>query len=1144
MAWLDAAPMACVAIESATGRVVHVNAEARRLASIDIGDPWWADLGGEALAHWRSGQANPQGMIGSKRWALRMTMAPTGAHVLVWIAPATLDATATASMPECLADPVLPADGSIAHDLGAQSDLRRHREAQARIDRLIEQLDVAKEFGRLGVWSRDVVSDQGIWDDQVHRFFGFDPTQPAPGFAEAASRIHPDDRERAVLAWRTSVHSGDFGEARFRVLSPAGTTRMLHSVWRMQRDTLGHARRAVGVMIDDSGSYALAQGIGELSSRFELAADLAGIGIWRFDVASGLIHWDERVFHMFGMPAHDHGTPVEQVRAMAHPDDVPDIVAATDAALHGNAPVDTLTRFRRIDGREIVLMTRRVAQRDADGRVVGLFGVTLDVTERRSAEVRWRFALEGSGDGVWDWNVVDASVFYSDRYCGLLGYAHGEIGDDFSAWASRVHPDDLLAAQAALNAHLAGASDSYVSEHRLRCKDGVWRWFFHRGKAVERDANGRALRVIGTLVDLSERKLDEARWRYALEGAGDALWEWVAESDKVFYSDRLQTMLGHAPGDFSDELSEWEDRVHPDDFPRVDAEADRHIAGEIDAYAVEYRIRCKDGSWKWVLDRGQAVERDAQGRAMRMVGTLVDLTERKRAESALRAAQERIALAANAVGIGIWERDVALGESFWDAQMYRLFGVAVNDERSPEALRRAAIHHDDLAAFDALVAQAAQSGEPFAAEFRVVPLDQRGVRWLATRGVVSREADGRTPRVVGVTWDVTEARQAEAALRDKEAAERANRAKSEFLSRMSHELRTPLNAILGFTQLMQVDAATPLSAGQRERLDRIHSASWHLLALINDVLDLARIEAGGIDLVREPVRLGEVMNETVHMVEPQAQASGIVIDCAIGADATVWGDRTRLRQVFLNVLSNAVKYNRPGGRVTVRAERTGAREAVVVSDTGCGMAPDRMAHLFEPFNRLGAERSGIEGTGIGLAISRKLVEQMGGEILAASVQGEGSTFRVMLQSVSHGVALSAPPGERVARATMPRAVRARVVYIEDNPVNTLLVSELLAQRPGVVLDAAPDGLSGVALVERTLPDLVLIDMQLPDIDGDEVFRRLRTNPSTRGIPCVALSANAMEMDIDAARQMGFQDYWTKPIDVAAFLSRIDALFGR
>ncbi len=1038
-------------------------------------------------------------------------------------------------------EPVFGDDGRVQHYVGVQLDITRQRTTRSEVETLAEQFGMVKESGRLGVWSRDIGSGVGTWDDQVHRFFGYGQAEPTPDFSEVSQRIHPDDRERTVAAWQNSVESGDRGEVRFRVQAPDGSTRMLHSIWRVERDAAQRARRAFGAMIDDTASSVFARDLGELSSRLELAADLAGMGTWRYDLASGLIYWDERIFKIFGLPAHSNGMPPELVYSYAHPDDVGGALAANATALEGNAPVDTQTRFRRVDGREILVMTRRVAQRDARGKVVGIFGVLLDVTERRAAEARWRFALEGSGDGVWDWHVLDGSVIYSDRYCALLGHVPGELDANLAAWESRVHPADLPAARAALSAHLHGESEAFVSEHRLLCKDGVWRWFLHRGKAVERDARGDAVRMIGTLVDLSERKRDEARWRYALEGVGDALWEWEGRSGKVFYSDRLQIVLGHAPGELGPFLSEWENRVHPDDLPMVRRAAHAYAVGEAEKYDVEYRIRCKDGRWKWMLDRGQAVERDERGYATRMVGSLVDLTERKESERALRAAQDRIALAANAVGIGVWERDLIAGESYWDAQMYRLFGADPHDLRSPQALRTALVHPDDSARLEDLITRAALAGESRAAEFRVI-LPHGETRWLATRSLVTRDAQGRPITLLGVTWDITEARNAEAAMRDKAAAERANRAKSEFLSRMSHELRTPLNAILGFSQLMQVDPTSPLTATQNERLDRIHTASWHLLALINDVLDLARIEAGCVEFVREAVCLDELLAETLSMVEPQAQTCAVKIDAQAPALVAVWADRIRLRQVLLNVLSNAIKYNRKDGTVFVRYAREDDTVRISVRDTGRGIAPDRMSQLFEPFNRLGAERSGIEGTGIGLAIARRLVQDMGGDITVSSALDQGSEFVVLLRAAPCERAAAKQEIEAAAPTTTSPEVRARVVYIEDNPVNTLLVQELLGQRPGIRLETAPDGLTGVDLVKKTLPDLVLIDMQLPDIDGDEVFRRLRRDAATARIPCIALSANAMSNDIEAARSMGFNDYWTKPIDVAAFLSDIDAFF--
>jgi signal transduction histidine kinase len=299
------------------------------------------------------------------------------------------------------------------------------------------------------------------------------------------------------------------------------------------------------------------------------------------------------------------------------------------------------------------------------------------------------------------------------------------------------------------------------------------------------------------------------------------------------------------------------------------------------------------------------------------------------------------------------------------------------------------------------------------------------VRWVRTRGRVERDATGRVLRRRGVIFDITERRQAEAERRSRELAERANAAKTEFLSRMSHELRTPLNAVLGFAQLMALDSADALTPVQRERLGHVQAAGWHLLALVNDVLDLARIEAREAPMTPQAVSLADAVAECIAMIAPKAAEAGVAVhwDNPALEPQQVWADPTRLRQLLLNLVSNGVKYNRRGGWVRVGARRRGAMAVVTVRDNGLGIAPARRARLFEPFNRAGRESSGIEGTGLGLALVKLLVEQMGGAVELDSTEGEGSEFRLVLPlplpPVPVPVPVPVPDGPPLAAAPGP-----------------------------------------------------------------------------------------------------------------------------
>jgi PAS domain S-box-containing protein len=373
-------------------------------------------------------------------------------------------------------------------------------------------------------------------------------------------------------------------------------------------------------------------------------------------------------------------------------------------------------------------------------------------------------------------------------------------------------------------------------------------------------------------------------------------------------------------------------------------------------------------------------------------------------------------------------------------------------------------------------------------------------------------------------------------------AEKANRAKTDFLSGMSHELRTPLNAVLGFAQLME-SGSPPPTVSQKRNLDQILKAGWYLLDLINEVLDLTLIESGKVTLSSEPVSLSEVMLECRAMIEPQAHKRSIGLKFArFEVPYFVKADRTRVKQVLINLLFNAIKYNKPGGAVSVEYSLNLPDSIrISVRDTGVGLAPEQLAQLFQPFNRLGKEAGAEEGTGIGLVVTKRLVELMGGNIGVDSTVGVGSVFWIEMN-------LTAAPQLTVREAELavqpqpqaPDGVPARtLLYVEDNPANLELVEQLIARRPDLRLLSAADGDLGIEFARAYQPEVILMDINLPGISGIAALKILRADPATAHIPIIALSANAVPHDIERALDAGFFNYLTKPIKVNQFMEALD-----
>ncbi len=412
------------------------------------------------------------------------------------------------------------------------------------------------------------------------------------------------------------------------------------------------------------------------------------------------------------------------------------------------------------------------------------------------------------------------------------------------------------------------------------------------------------------------------------------------------------------------------------------------------------------------------------------------------------------------------------------------------------------------------------------------------------------DRDRRLQGVFAAARDVTERKRLDQVLQEKNVelesarsvAEKANLAKSDFLSSMSHELRSPLNAILGFAQLLESDTSQA-APSQKESVAQILQAGWHLLKLINEILDLAKVESRQVPLSEEPVLLSEVLLECQSMIEPQAQQRGITLTLPpFDMPYFVRADRTRLKQILINLLSNAVKYNVKQGSVEVTCnEGTLGRTRICIRDSGAGLQQDQLNQLFQPFNRLGQEAGGEEGTGIGLVVAKRLVELMGGEIGVESTVGVGSVFWFELVTVAepHLASVGVVPSASATPAAARTSKQHSVLYVEDNPANLKLVEQIIARHPDISLLTAVNGNSGVEIAHASVPDVILMDINLPGINGFEALKILRADPVTTHIPVIAISANAMPRDIERGMKAGFFRYITKPIRVDEFMQALD-----
>jgi PAS domain S-box-containing protein len=497
------------------------------------------------------------------------------------------------------------------------------------------------------------------------------------------------------------------------------------------------------------------------------------------------------------------------------------------------------------------------------------------------------------------------------------------------------------------------------------------------------------------------RHIPEALMRDALLGAGTSVWEWNIQTDRLSDVDKSAALLGYADDDLIARQDAWNELIHPDDRADNHAAYLRHASGETPIYEHEYRARAKDGSWHWIAERGRIVERAADGAPLRMVGTLSDISLRRQAQGeALEMAERLRRISRHVPGI-VYQfvsqpGDVMQGHfTYMSDSSTGLLGVAPQAVVNDAGVVFRMIHRKDRARVRQSVIDAARSLRTWRCEFRLYRRAASEL-WLRCVATPQPAPDGAL-LWHGYVQDVTDERELERAREIAAAAQAANRAKTEFLSRMSHELRTPLNAVLGFAQLLEIDTREPLTETQRRRVELIREAGAHLLQMIGELLDLTRIESGRLAMVLTPLPLGPLLADCVELVRPQADAAGVSLQPG-AVDASVQADATRLRQVLLNLLGNAIKYNRRGGSVQLSVTQDDAGVELQVSDTGVGIAAEALPTLFEPFNRGAHQHSAIEGAGIGLAVTKALVELMGGQLGVHSTVGAGSTFSVRLKA--------------------------------------------------------------------------------------------------------------------------------------------------
>ena len=833
-----------------------------------------------------------------------------------------------------------------------------------------------------------------------------------------------------------------------------------------------------------------------------------------------------------------------------HPEDVAEIMGGVDLLAAPGALRTVILRVRHKDGRWRCVESYETNLLDhPDVRAIAVN--YRDITERVEAEKaarRLAAIVEFSADAIIGKDTSGNITSWNRGAEKVFGYTEREMVG--TSIMRLIPPDRQGEEHYIIETVLRGESVEHFETKRLT-KDGRLIDVAVTASPIG-DSDGFVIGVSKLARDITARKTAEASANQLLSvleaslneiyifDAGTLRFDYVNESARRNLGFSMETMRGLTPAEIMPEFS-------LERIAAFVAPLRRHEQNKIVSETVHRRA---DGTLYPVELHLQFVEREGHDVFLAVV---IDLTERKRVEEALEASEAEFRALAEAMPQMVWITRADSQNIYHNQQWVDYTGLSVAESMGHGW--NVALHPDDRERGARAWADATAAGSDYSVEFRIRRAD--GVyRWWLVRGAPQRDAAGQIVKWFGTCTDIHDLKQADleiqslnadleerVALRTSELfnatqeAERANQSKSDFLSRTSHELRTPLNAILGFGQLLEREGRDPEEA---DNIEQILRAGRHLLGLINEMLDISRIEAGQLELALQAVPLSETIGEALAIVRPMAMDRGITID-PFQSSAHIVVDRQRFKQVVLNLLSNAVKYNHPGGRVTCSVTELDAeRLRFTVTDTGIGIAAADAGKVFTAFERFGVAATQVEGIGLGLAITRQLTELMGGKIGFESELGTGSTFWVDLPRAGKPhVSLNTPAEVTVPGAAGLGGGPSRLLYIEDNVSNLRLVTRIIARRPQVEFLSAANGTLGLEMARTLHPDMILLDLHLPDIQGEEVLRQLLADATTAAIPVIMLSADAVPARRAQLIAGGARAFLTKPLEIRAFLAVVD-----
>lgn len=998
-------------------------------------------------------------------------------------------------------------------------------------DRPVDELWVA-------TWAVDEHGRPAHADPYWGRFTGEPGKDSRNVWLEA---VHPDDRAIVQSAWTAAFERRLPYRLEYRFRRFDDAYRWVLAVGAPRIDENGVFHGYIGSLVDIEARRATEQALRESEERFRALIVSSAQAIWEAGADGAPIGDDSSGTDRNGQNFTEYKS-LGWLKAV-HPEDRDETERKWREAVASGAIYEAEFRLKRKKGGWRWSSAHGAPIRAPDGSIRKWVGVNIDINARklaqealRESEQRMRLAQDAANAGAWEWRLADNRNVWSENLWALYGLSPG-VAATYESWLRSVHPEDRERVVHAIST-AAQAGEEFEAQWRINLPAGASpRWVLSRGSPIF-GPDGAPDRYIGIVFDISERKNaedalaeSERRYRLLYESMRDPFAQTDMDGRLLHFNELFREMLGYS----EDELKRltYQD-LTPERWHEVDAGIvrDQILArGYSDVYEKEYRRR--DGT-VFPVELRVILSRDEDGNPIGMWAIVRDVTARKQAEAALRDHQQRMRLATQAAEVGIWEWNIETDEIRWDDQLFRIYGMrppADNMLTFQDWADR--VFPDDLPTQTELLRQHSQSKGAHTREFRIVRKDDGEIRVIQTVETIRMEEDGRIEWMVGTNRDITEQKRNEEALRE------ADRRKDAFIATLAHELRNPLAPIHNGVHILKAAARKRGNESDAPVLDMMERQVGHLVRLVDDLLDIARITSGKIELRREPADIGAVLADALETSQSLIQRKGhrVVLRAPSGT-LRVHGDPMRLTQAFTNLLNNAAHYTPNGGLIEIEAERRGAEAVVTVRDNGNGVAPDALPRIFELFARIG-DKMDDRGLGIGLALVRNLIELHGGAIEAKSAGlGKGSEFvvRLPLTLAEDGKIADA---DADADAPLARSARKRALIVDDDHdvADTLA---LLLESLGATVRVAYSGDEGEREAVAFRPEVVFLDLGMPRQDGFETARRIRRIFDSEQLTLVALSGWGQEDDRRKTRAAGFDAHLTKPATVEELMAVLGA----